>query len=808
MKTKKMFLTFIAVFLTAILLLPYATNSFSVVKASENEYYVSSFSALPSDWALYNQSDTGKVTAAFKDGEMIVTHSNASVNNSVYHGGVYNVALGKTWTDFTFEMTFKMSNPDNDTRWFGIVYHTQTVGNNLVGYLMNYRYNGQTAASAISSSKTFADEANDQGPVLSDGAYHTVKIEMSGSTAFHYMDNQLIKTWDVGIKNSTVGGSVLTSGGFAIIVNRSTLNIKSITVSDVVEERKIAEIDNGIVDTYQSASEIINEPTVICDAKNGEAMESVTSGEKRPSNAILRFNKDAYITDEYGEALYPFKEVYQNLNKKVIPIVYVSDEQEADALITFLTEEINILDLAVMSDDPGLVKKVKTEKTQIRGIIDYSGYYGYEEDYDIVKTLNINFANVAVLSQEEATQERVEYVQARFKTVWVVADSNKTADLYDCVNSGAYGVIAEDFNAVYGVLESYPECYVRPAFNVAHRGLPNKYNENSISGTRAAIENGATHVELDGKITRDGVIMMMHDDTISRTSTGTADIENLTYDQAKQYKLDLFEPKEDIPTIDEIMDVMKGKDVILVFEIKTDKEKIIQALKEAIERHDFWDQIVVIAFNTSQLLKMKEVLPEVPTANLNTANISTFATCLKWMGQYNTGVDTSSANVEFNEKYLRDRGIVGWYWTFSAATDVFTAVQNGYIGVTNNAADALSAEVKSLKGNDVYNVDAKSVFNKGDSITLTLTTYAGEQTEVEGEVYYVEDMGKYYAIVATYTYDGGVNPEENKPIFTQVIKAYKQNNSCNSGLNVSGVVLIAAAAVAVIIVIKKKKTKG
>ena len=113
---------------------------------------------------------------------------------------------------------------------------TQTTDTNTIGYLMNYRYNGNSASSAVDAGRNFYDDAVSTGnPALSDGEYHTLKITLRGTTARHYMDGRIIKEWDVASKNDKVGGAPLTSGGFALLLNRATLNIKSCSISRSVE---------------------------------------------------------------------------------------------------------------------------------------------------------------------------------------------------------------------------------------------------------------------------------------------------------------------------------------------------------------------------------------------------------------------------------------------------------------------------------------------------------------------------------------------------------------------------------------------
>ena len=53
---------------------------------------------------------------------------------------MYFIDKDSVYEDFTFEMRFRMVSCVSSDRWFGVMYHTQQIGVNTVGYLMNYRY--------------------------------------------------------------------------------------------------------------------------------------------------------------------------------------------------------------------------------------------------------------------------------------------------------------------------------------------------------------------------------------------------------------------------------------------------------------------------------------------------------------------------------------------------------------------------------------------------------------------------------------------------------------------------------------------
>lgn len=80
----------------------------------------------------------------------------------------------------------------------------------------------------------------------------------------------------------------------------------------------------------------------------------------------------------------------------------------------------------------------------------------------------------------------------------------------------------------------------RSVMTVAHRArVSTQYAENSISGAQTALESGMSAVEIDIRVTRDGVLLLNHDDTLERTTTGSGLVSELRWDDIKQYKLKL-----------------------------------------------------------------------------------------------------------------------------------------------------------------------------------------------------------------------------------------------------------------------------
>lgn len=79
---------------------------------------------------------------------------------------------------------------------------------------------------------------------------------------------------------------------------------------------------------------------------------------------------------------------------------------------------------------------------------------------------------------------------------------------------------------------------------------------------------------------------------------------------------------------------------------------------------------------------MKRLLPEIPTAYLGQVTSKKFVEALKIMGEYKTSVDTNKkSDANFNEQYLKDHGLVGYYWTYGTQQDYEKASSLGLVGL-------------------------------------------------------------------------------------------------------------------------------
>lgn len=100
---------------------------------------------------------------------------------------------------------------------------------------------------------------------------------------------------------------------------------------------------------------------------------------------------------------------------------------------------------------------------------------------------------------------------------------------------------------------------------VAHRGDWRNAPENSLQAIKNCIEMGVDMVEIDVRMTKDSVFVLMHDQTIDRTTTGSGSLSDFTYDSLQTFFLKnglLQSTPHKIPTLEEALRVSKDKILI------------------------------------------------------------------------------------------------------------------------------------------------------------------------------------------------------------------------------------------------------
>jgi len=147
--------------------------------------------------------------------------------------------------------------------------------------------------------------------------------------------------------------------------------------------------------------------------------------------------------------------------------------------------------------------------------------------------------------------------------------------LYGCV-AGPELTAGQVSDPVAGIMARIRDEHSPVILVAAHRGAHKDAPENSLASIEAAIRLGVDIVELDVRVTRDGVPVLMHDATVDATTDGTGPIDQMTFDQVRQLRLKARRGKEPgipltdalVPSLQEAMRLSRGR-IAVDLDLKT-----------------------------------------------------------------------------------------------------------------------------------------------------------------------------------------------------------------------------------------------
>ncbi|MGB5655060.1 MAG: glycerophosphodiester phosphodiesterase [Acidimicrobiia bacterium] len=146
-----------------------------------------------------------------------------------------------------------------------------------------------------------------------------------------------------------------------------------------------------------------------------------------------------------------------------------------------------------------------------------------------------------------------------------------------------------------------------------HRGASAHVRANTVEAYALAIELGADGVELDVRPSRDGVLVIHHDD---RPAPGAPPFVELDFDEIRA-------TTPWVPTLDEAWEAI-GPTALLNIEIKNDEREadydsthqVAAAVAHWLAGHEIGDRVLVSSFNRDSLAVVKDLAPRVPTGQL------------------------------------------------------------------------------------------------------------------------------------------------------------------------------------------------
>ena len=162
----------------------------------------------------------------------------------------------------------------------------------------------------------------------------------------------------------------------------------------------------------------------------------------------------------------------------------------------------------------------------------------------------------------------------------------------------------------------------KPPLVIAHRGDSAHRPENTLAAFAGALELGVSAVEMDIQLTRDGHVVVIHDVTLERTTTGRGDVRQMTLAEVRAVSAgypDRFGGDwagERVPTLADALALLRDRARAMI-ELKTesvtdDATGGLEALPVAeIRRSGMTDKVALISFDQRAILRLRQLAPEI-----------------------------------------------------------------------------------------------------------------------------------------------------------------------------------------------------
>lgn len=213
-----------------------------------------------------------------------------------------------------------------------------------------------------------------------------------------------------------------------------------------------------------------------------------------------------------------------------------------------------------------------------------------------------------------------------------------------------------------------------------------------------ALELGADGAEFDVQLSKDGVPVIFHDESLVRITGDPRNVKDLTLSELRQldisYKFKGECPLQQIPTLAEYFELVRDHDFLSVLEFKTgifEYDGIEQTVIDLIRKFDLSERIVLSSFNHYTLLRCKAIAPELPCGILYECRIAEPQDYCNRLGMQYLHPDYRFLSDAELAKYER-AGVKTSPWTVDADEDIrYLLGQENIFGIISNKPDRVLA---------------------------------------------------------------------------------------------------------------------
>ena len=168
---------------------------------------------------------------------------------------------------------------------------------------------------------------------------------------------------------------------------------------------------------------------------------------------------------------------------------------------------------------------------------------------------------------------------------------------------------------------------------IGHRGASAHAPENTMAAFRLALEQGADGVEFDVRLSRDGIPVVIHDDTLKRTGAHPAKVSSLTLSELKKIDVggwfksnERSYQNEPLPTLSEVFELFAKASGLLYLEMKSEPDclsELAEACCHSLRQSTLKSRVIVECFDLNGIQLIKQLDSDIKTAALFEPNLRT-----------------------------------------------------------------------------------------------------------------------------------------------------------------------------------------
>ncbi len=222
---------------------------------------------------------------------------------------------------------------------------------------------------------------------------------------------------------------------------------------------------------------------------------------------------------------------------------------------------------------------------------------------------------------------------------------------------------------------------------IGHRGANGYEPENTLISFDKAIEMGADGIELDVHLSVDGHLVVIHDETVDRTTNGNGIVNKMTLAEIKAIRIN---EKFEIPTLQEVLDLVNRRCFVNI-ELKNGEtaEKVVQLIEEYISAKN-WNHahFIVSSFDWNALQQVRLLNDAIRIGVLTETDLNLAISFARFMKAEALHPDFQLITKEAVAT-LKQKGILVFPWTVNDPIDIQKIKDFGVDGIITDYLDRI-----------------------------------------------------------------------------------------------------------------------